>query len=227
MPVSTSQAARSGRARRVSTIVCLTLLAGCTCALTNFTYGFEAWTHEARRARQLQEGLLQASPVNLLDSRGVAPRVWGSDVAGHNALPSAFLVDFVYTRCPSVCRTLGSEFQQMQAIIEKKNEGSLVQLASVSFDVEHDRPEALHRYAKSLHADSSIWQFLVPDTKADAAKLLRSLGVVVIPDGTGGFVHNGAIHLLDNRGKLRGIYTLEEWQRALSDARALSGHPRS
>jgi protein SCO1/2 len=51
--------------------------------------------------------------------------------------------------------------------------------------------------------------------------LLASLGVVVVPDGQGGFVHNGAIHLLDERGRLRGLYGFDQWQQALEAARRL------
>lgn len=44
---------------------------------------------------------------------------------------------------------------------------------------------------------------------------------MAIPDGEGGFVHNGAIHLLDERGRLRGLFELEQWPQALAAARLL------
>ena len=55
---------------------------------------------------------------------------------------------------------------------------------------------------------------------------MRSLGVVVIPDGMGGFVHNGSIHLLDGQGLLRGLYGYDGWPQALADARRLSEETR-
>ena len=47
-------------------------------------------------------------------------------------------------------------------------------------------------------------------------------GVVAVPDGFGGFVHNGAIHLIDADGTLRGIFDLDEWPQALERAIALT-----
>jgi protein SCO1/2 len=52
--------------------------------------------------------------------------------------------------------------------------------------------------------------------------LLRSLGVVVIPDGEGGFVHNGDIHLMDERGRLRGLFAFDQWPQALEAAQRLA-----
>ena len=67
--------------------------------------------------------------------------------------------------------------------------------------------------------------FGAPDwlaTQEDASALLRSLGVIVVPDGAGGFVHNGAIHLLDERGRLRGLYEFDQWPQALEAAQRLA-----
>jgi protein SCO1/2 len=66
----------------------------------------------------------------------------------------------------------------------------------------------------------------VPATRDDALALLRSLAVVVVPDGEGGFVHNGAIHLLDERGRLRGLFEFDQWPRALAAAHQLAATRR-
>jgi protein SCO1/2 len=46
--------------------------------------------------------------------------------------------------------------------------------------------------------------------------LLDTFGVVVIPDGMGGFVHNAAIHLVDEEGRLGAIYDLGEERAVLA-----------
>ena len=51
--------------------------------------------------------------------------------------------------------------------------------------------------------------------------------VVAVPDGMGGFVHNGAIHLIDASGTVRGIYDLDQWPQALERALALAGARRT
>lgn len=209
-------------ARRVSAMLCLGLMLVLVVGLADWTHGFEVWTFEGRRQAQVQAGELRARPVSLRASDGSTPRLWGD--AG--AAPAAYLVDFVYTRCTSVCRVLGNEFQQMQRELAQRRpaEPALggVHLASISFDVDHDDPARLARYGAGLGVDPQHWTLAVPATQDDARALLRSLGVVVVPDGAGGFVHNGAIHLLDERGRLRGLFAFDQWPQALQAAQHLA-----
>lgn len=218
---SSTSVARQARARRLSAVLCLASTIALVVGLHHWTHGFEVWTFEGRRQRQLQEGELRALPVALRSSDGGAARLWGD--AG--AAPAAYLVDFIYTGCPTVCRALGSEYQQMQRelLAREGAEPTLrgVHLVSVSFDVEHDDPPRLARHAADLRADPRHWVLAVPATHGDAGTLLRSLGVVVIPDGEGGFVHNGAIHLLDDRGRLRGLFDVGQWPQAVEAAHRL------
>ena len=218
--------AREARARRVSATLCLGLMLVLVLGLARWTQGFEVWTFEGRRQAQVQAGELRARPVSLRASDGSVLRLWGdAEVA-----PAAYLVDFVYTRCPSVCRALGSEYQRMQRELDRRqgSEPTLrdVHLVSISFDVEHDDPARLARYAIEMRADPQHWTLAVPATHDDALGLLRSLAVVVVPDGEGGFVHNGAIHLLDERGHLRGLFGSEQWPQALEAAHRLAAARR-
>lgn len=208
-------------ARRLSAVLCLALMLALVAGLNHWTHGFEVWTFEGRRQLQLKAGKLRAHPVVLRASDDNMPRLWGDA----DATPRAYLVDFIYTRCPSVCRALGSEYQQMQRVLAVRQEAAStlrgVHLVSISFDVEHDDPARLARYAADMRADPQHWTLAVPATHGDAKTLLRSLGVVVIPDGNGGFVHDGAIHLLDERGWLRGLYESGQWPQALEAAQRL------
>ncbi|ODU58388.1 MAG: hypothetical protein ABT02_14640 [Comamonadaceae bacterium SCN 68-20] len=218
--------AREAKARHVSAVLCLALMLALAVGLHHWTHGFEIWTFEGRRQLQLQAGELRAHPVGLRSSDGSVLRLWGDA----DAVPAAYLVDFIYTRCPSVCRALGSEYQQMQRelVMRQGPEPTLrgVHLVSISFDVEHDGPKRLARHAADLRADPRYWTLAVPTTPGDASALLRSLGVVVIPDGEGGFVHNGDIHLLDERGRLRGLFDFDQWPQALEAAHRLAATRR-
>ncbi|MEO7941307.1 MAG: SCO family protein, partial [Burkholderiaceae bacterium] len=221
-----SNSRRETVARRLSAAVCLLLLVASAYALNRITSGFEVWTFEGRRTVQLQAGRVQAQTVALRGLDGQATALW-SDT---NAAPAAYLVDFIYTRCPSICLALGSEYQQMQLSLAHAHDAPPkadaasggVHLVSLSFDVAHDDAAQLAQYAARLNADPRWWTFAVPASERDARALLRSLGVVAVPDGQGGFVHNGAIHLLDAHGTLRGLFAFDAWPQALAAAMALA-----
>lgn len=209
--------------RWCSGLLCLALATAFAWAAWNQTSGFEIWTFEGRRQLQAASGQLQAPVVPLqLDDGSVAAAPW--DTPG--ATPAAYLVDFIYTRCPSVCRVLGNEYQQMQRqLVERSRQdpaGRGIALLSVSFDTGHDQAAQLHETATRLGAIPAHWRFAVPVSAADAQSLLRALGVVAIADGAGGFVHNGDIHLLDRAGRLRAIYRFDDWPRAMAAAKVLA-----
>ena len=216
-----SIAQRDALSRRLSAALCVAMLAAFGWGLHRVTAGFEVWTFEGRRQLQLQTGSLRAASVSLQGVSGLAPQLW----YGGPAQPAAYLVDFIYTRCPGVCRALGSEFQQLQRALAADPTAGAVHLVSISFDVAHDSAAGLAHYAIQLGAAPAWWTMAVPATADDATTLLHSLGVVAISDGQGGFVHNGAIHLLDAQGRLRGLFGFDQWPQALAAARQTAKLP--
>lgn len=195
-------------------LCCGVLLAAFAAAVARISNGFELWTFESLRRAQAQQGLLRASPLAATLSDGSRRVLWSQGMA-----PRAFLVDFIYTRCPGVCQALGSEYQRMQA--ELAHSDAPVQLLSLSFDPVHDDVPALAGYAKLHQAAATRWWIAVP-AAADSQRLLGELGVVAVPDGFGGYVHNGAIHLLDAEGRLREVFDYDDWPQALAAARQLA-----
>lgn len=215
------QVLRNTLARWLSASLCLALVTVFAWGAWRQTAGFEVWTFEGRRQLQIAAGELRAPTVAMHHAFGERRLVWPTAVTA----PTAHLVDFIYTRCPTVCRTLGSQYQQMQQQLQHDPTLARVQLASISFDLAHDGRAELQQLARSLGADRVRWSFAVPASDGDANKLLHALGVVAIADGAGGFVHNGDIHLLDHEGRLRGLFTLDEWPQALAAARQLTLAP--
>lgn len=197
---------------------CAFVLAALATAAHVLTRGFEAWTYDERRTLDLARGSIVARLPPMLDFRGEVFEPW----AGTSNLPRAYLVDFIYTSCPGVCQVLGSEFARMQATLQDTGTGHSVRLLSVSFDLERDDQAALAAYARLHRADGVNWVVAAPRPTEALNRLLRDLQVVVVPDGNGGFVHNGAIHLLDAWGRLHGLYGYDEWQQALAAARRLA-----
>lgn len=202
-------------------LVSLLLALSAYSAAAWLTHDFQVWTAEG--ARRL-EVALQPVPVPAVLAEGSA--IPAQPLAQLLSAPGTItLVDFIYTRCQTVCLTLGSSFQQMQASLlhdRASGQGSGVQLLSISFDSTHDTPEALQSYAQQLQADPSVWRFVrVPDA-AQTQLLLQRFEVVVVPDGRGDYEHNAALLVLDGQGRLVRIFDLAEQQLALDYARHLA-----
>lgn len=134
---------------------------------------------------------------------------------------TVLLVDFIYTRCPTLCVTLGSSFERLRSAIDRAGLGGRIVLLSISFDPDNDGPAELTDYAARFGGTDQIWQFVRPRSETELVKLLKSAAVIVLPDDAGGFVHNAAIHVVDRQGKLVAIVDTEAVTEALALARRL------
>lgn len=112
------------------------------------------------------------------------------------------LVDFIYTRCPTICGLLGDDFAHVLGLMKAARPGTPVDLLSISFDPQNDDRQALRLYGRRFGAKAPHWRIAVPVDAQELAGLLRSFGVVVIPDGMGGFVHDDAVYVIDAQGRL-------------------------
>ena len=202
-------------------LLCAALALGGYASASWLTHDFQVWTAEG--ARRLEVAL---TPV-----AAPAVRVEGPDAAPQ-PLPqllgdgrSVVIVDFFYTRCRAVCLALGSVFQQMQAALQAADESGApagVRLLSISFDPERDTTQDLQRYAARMKAQPRWWRFVRPADTQQAARLLASYQVVVVPDGRGDFEHNAALLVVDQRGRLVRVFDPAEQQLALDYARDLA-----
>ena len=185
------------------------------------THDFQVWTAEG--ARRLEVALQPvATPPVQVDGAGIAPQPLPQWLTAPGRVT---IVDFIYTRCQTVCLALGSSFQQMQASLQQDRHAGTppgVRLLSISFDGLHDSPAVLQDYAQRLQADPALWSFVrVPDS-AQTQQLLRRFEVVVVPDGRGDYEHNAALLVVDERGRLVRIFDYAEQQLALDYARHLA-----
>lgn len=167
-------------------------------AVWAITDGFNALTSEQARRQNISRKQQAVPEVGLIDQAGHTFR-FDAWVKEQNKL---IIVDFIYTNCLSVCRTLGSEFQQLQRSIAERGLQNRVHLLSVSFDPEHDNHTVLGQYADRLHARPDIWTFATVGKTSDLDVLLRTFGITVIPDQQGGFQHNAALIWVTPPGKL-------------------------
>jgi protein SCO1/2 len=203
-------------------LLCAALALGGYAGASWLTHDFQVWTAEG--ARRLEVALAPvAAPVVLVEGPGTAPQPLPQLLADGR---SVVIVDFFYSRCQTVCLSLGSVLQQMQSALQAADPGdaaaSRVRLLSISFDPERDTAQDLQRYAARMKADPRWWRFVRPADGQQALRLLASYQVVVVPDGRGDFEHNAALLVLDQRGRLVRIFDPAEQQLALDYARDLA-----
>ncbi len=205
---------------RTALLACLLALAGYASAAW-LTHDFQIWTAEGSRRLEVAQHPVPVPPVTV-EGPGMAAQPLPALLAQGGGVT---LVDFIYTRCQTVCLSLGSSFQQLQAaLLADRAAGARagVRLLSISFDGAHDTPAVLQAYARTLQADPLVWNWVrVPDVAQQQA-LLRRLGVVVVPDGRGDYEHNAAFLVLDAQGRLVRVFDLAEQQLALDFARHLA-----
>lgn len=142
----------------------------------------------------------------------------GRSLALRELCGKLMLIDFVYTQCSSVCRTLGATSSQLASRLAGPVSSGEVVILSVSFDPIRDTPQRMSEFKRGLEPHETGWTVARPSTAVDL--LLNTLGVVVIPDGRGGFEHNAALHAVDRSCRvarvfdLEGVDDAEQWIRA-------------
>lgn len=204
--------------RTASASLVLTVLAYASGAW--LTMDYQVWTAEgARRLATLRSPL--AAPTVAVRGPGIRTQPLPAILRTPG---TATIVDFVYTRCVTVCSALSGTFQHLQDVIPIDRDAGrpAVQLLSISFDPEHDTPDVLAAYGQQHHADALLWRFAAPVQTLDLQNLLQHYGVVVIPDGLGGYEHNAALLVLDSHGRLVHIYDYDQANDALALARYLA-----
>jgi protein SCO1/2 len=93
------------------------------------------------------------------------------------------VLTFIYTRCPlpDYCPAIDKKFRRLAdrlSAVKGRAEG--VRLLSVSFDPEHDTPEALRKHAELVGARPPLWTFAVA-SHAELRKVAERLGLVYGP----------------------------------------------
>ena len=182
--------------------------------LWHATDGLRAFTAEDARRVAILKHPEPVPDIELTDTNGRSLRL--SDYASR-----AVVVEFIYTRCPLICTSLGDAFAQLQNTTDKAGLRDKVQLVSISFDPADDE-ERMSDYARIHSADAVQWIIAKPRNAEELPILLKSFGVVVIPDGDGGFVHNAALHVVGPDQRLAAIFDLGENKAVLDALRRLA-----
>jgi protein SCO1 len=198
------------------------VITGFVLLVAHVTLNARAFTFEEVRRIDATEHRLIAPEVQLQTSEGKKQILWNKAERPKQKQPTIYLVDFVFTRCQTVCVSLGTAFQKLQRKIKDENQIDHIHLISISFDVARDGPPQLKGYADRFGADPAIWTVAVPASPQGLKQLTGELGIVVIPDLLEGFTHNAAIHVIDDAGRVLGIYDYENYQDAFTFAAGIA-----
>ncbi len=179
-------------------LLALVLAAGIA-ALAFETDGFRVVTSAGARQLSVERTPQILPDAHLVDQDGT-PFTLGA-YRGRTVL-----VDFIYTRCPTICGVLGNDFAGVlqSTPASRSGAGAPIDLLSISFDPADDQ-DALRLYGERFGAKAPRWRIAAAADAKIRADLLRSFGVVVIPDGIGGFIHDDAVYVIDARGRLARI----------------------
>lgn len=182
------------------------------------TDGFVLLTAEEARRRYVATEAPALPPlfVEALEGR---PADWRDALQGDGR---STVLHFVYTRCRSLCSVQSAQTRELQRQIEGQGLVEHVRLVTVSFDPGRDTLGELSLYAERLGAQPATWSFWRPRHAQELRPALAALGIVVLPDADGEFVHNAAWLVVDAQARLRAIVPQERPLQALRLARELN-----
>ena len=174
------------------------------------THGLSVYTSEGARRHKIQENPADLPNIPLLSSTGEIFYI--QDLQG-----KIVLVDFIFTNCTGICPMMTQNFLGLQKKLQQSALQEEVILISISFDLKRDTKNVLYDYAKTVGAEPDIWKFATVENESYLKEFLNVFGIVVIPAPDGQFEHNGAIHLVNQLGKLAKIYDYESIEPIMKD----------
>lgn len=134
-----------------------------------------------------------------------------------------YVVDFFFTRCPSICPIMTSNMEKLQhEFLSNKS----VKLLSISVTPEMDSIPVLKEYATKNNAIAFKWN-ITTGAKKHIYELARRSYFAVVNEGDGGlqdFIHTPNFILIDKEKRIRGIYNgtnNEEIERLINDVKTL------
>lgn len=130
----------------------------------------------------------------------------GDTISNADVSGKVYVADFFFTTCPTICPVMKKE---MLRVHEKFSSNPNFKILSHSIDPTHDTQEVLKDYAEKLGiSDASTWNFLTGDQEkifeiGQTSYLTTAMADQMEP---GGFLHSGAFLLIDQQGRIRGVY---------------------
>lgn len=173
----------------------------------------QSFTTEGYRRHQIDVHSEPVPNMMLVDSQGVNQNLLDFIVQDGRYV----ILDFFYTSCKTICISQAAIFNSLQEKIKVHHLEDQVRLISVSFDPMQDDFKVIQQYASRVKVDPSIWSLLTLSSSKDLKSLLDSFGIYVIKvPPFGDLDHNASFHLIDPKGNLIKITSLDDVDDLLS-----------
>ena len=114
------------------------------------------------------------------------------------------LINFFFTRCPSVCPQLTNHIEVVLKSFDKKNT-DIVQFVSISVDPMDSVP-ALRAYADRYTTQYDRWWFLTGNKDSIYNYAKNELGLKLEAETPDDFIHSQQVVLVDSFRNIRGYY---------------------
>lgn len=115
------------------------------------------------------------------------------------------VIDFFFTRCPSICPGLAHNMKRLQNSFVKND--SIVQFISISVDPAHDSVPQLRKFADRFNANHDTWWFVTGDRKEIYDFAFNELKASMADEEVDtAFLHTPNFFLLDSNRVVRGWY---------------------
>ena len=126
-------------------------------------------------------------------------------IANADFTDKIYVADFFFTSCPSICPLTTA---QMLRLYDEFEDEDRVLLVSHTIDPEYDDVKVLSDYANRLDVSSKKWHLLTGNKEEiyQMAQTSYYVGVREEERAPGGFEHSGAFVLVDQQGRIRGMY---------------------
>jgi len=129
----------------------------------------------------------------------------GKKVSLNDLKRKVLVIDFFFTRCPSICPGLARNMKRLQDSFVKND--SIVQFISISVDPAHDSVPQLRKFADRFNANHDTWWFVTGDKKEIYDFAFNELKASVTDSEVDtAFLHTENFFLLDSNRIVRGWY---------------------
>ncbi|MDB5202308.1 MAG: hypothetical protein JWQ27_1717 [Ferruginibacter sp.] len=115
------------------------------------------------------------------------------------------VLDFFFSRCPSICPGMTKSMKRLQDSFIKND--SIVQFLSISIDPEHDSVPQLRKFADRFNVNHDTWWFVTGNKKEIYDFAINEVKASIADTNVDtAFIHTENFFLLDSNRIVRGWY---------------------